>query len=139
MSCADGIGDVNGDGIEDMAVGGTSDEAGAVPGRVIILSGDSSVLVSVSDHPERPQEFSISTYPNPFNSTLSISLTVPPHQETMIALYDLLGREVDVIYRGRLTNSTISYRAPVGLASGIYFVRAEAGGRAEMRKVVLLK
>lgn len=81
----------------------------------------------------------LTTYPNPFNSTLSISLAIPPHQETTIALYDLLGREVDVIYRGRLTNSTISYRAPAGLASGIYFVRAEAGGRAEMRKVVLLK
>ena len=51
----------------------------------------------------------------------------------------LLGREVDVIYRGRLASSTISYRAAAGLARGIYFVRAEAGGQAEMRKVVLLK
>ena len=92
---------------------------------------------------ERPNElantYSLTLFPNPFNSTLSVSLTIPAHQETTIALYDLLGREVDVIYRGRLASSTISYRAAAGLASGIYFVRAEAGGRAEMRKVVLLK
>ncbi len=87
-----------------------------------------------------PSLFSLSTYPNPFNATLSISLTVPPHQETTVTLYDLLGREVDEIYRGRLTNSTISYRAPAGLASGIYFVRATGEGTgAVMRKVVLLK
>ncbi len=99
--------------------------------RRIVSSAHERSLISSS--------FSLSAYPNPFNSTLSISLTIPPHQETTVALYDLLGREVDVINRGRLTNSTISYRAPAGLASGIYFVRAEAGGRAEMRKVVLLK
>ncbi|MBL0061162.1 MAG: T9SS type A sorting domain-containing protein [bacterium] len=79
------------------------------------------------------------TYPNPFNSTLSISLEIPLHQEVTVSLYDLLGREVDVIQRGRLESSTLSYSAPPSLASGIYFVRAVTAREAVMRKVVLLK
>jgi len=86
-----------------------------------------------------PSLFSLSTYPNPFNSTLSISLEIPLHQEVTISLYDLLGREVDVIQRGRLENTTLSYTAPPSLASGIYFVRAVTAHDAVMQKVVLLK
>lgn len=81
----------------------------------------------------------IRVYPNPFNSTFSISLDVPLHQEVTVLLYDLLGREVDVIQRGRLESATLSYSAPASLASGIYFVRAVTARDAVMRKVVLLK
>ncbi len=81
----------------------------------------------------------IRVYPNPFNSTLSISLTIPPHQETTLGLYDLLGQEVDVVYRGRLSSSTISYVAPAALSSGVYFLRAASGERSVLVKVVLLK
>jgi len=91
--------------------------------------------------PSQPnvEEFRISTFPNPFNSTLSISLDVPLHQEVTLSLYDLLGREVDVVYRGRLATSTISYVAPAAMASGVYFLRASAGDVSVLGKVVLLK
>ncbi len=84
-------------------------------------------------------DFHFTTFPNPFNSTLSISLDVPLHQDVTVSLYDLLGREVDVVYRGRLSSSTISYVAPAGLSSGVYFLRAAAGERSVLGKVVLLK
>ncbi len=86
-----------------------------------------------------PDEFSIHAFPNPFNSTLSISLDLPLHQDVTLSLYDLLGREVDVIYRGRLASQTISYVAPAGLSSGVYFLRGESGDESELVKVVLLK
>ncbi len=89
--------------------------------------------------PELPNSLEISVYPNPFNSTLSILLDVPLQQEVTITLYDLLGREVDVIHRGRLDNSTLSYTAPPTLASGIYFLRAATTSQTQMQKVVLLK
>ncbi len=81
----------------------------------------------------------IAAFPNPFNSILNISLDVPLHQEVTLSLYDLLGREVDVVYRGRLSSSTISYVAPAALSSGVYFLRASAGERSVLGKVVLLK
>jgi len=84
-------------------------------------------------------QISLSAFPNPFNSTLSISLDVPLHQEVTVSFYDLLGREVDVVHQGRVGSATLSYVAPASLASGIYFLRAVAGGQARMQKVVLLK
>lgn len=78
-------------------------------------------------------------YPNPFNSTLSISLNAPLHQEVNVVLYDLLGREVDVVYRGSLSSSTISYVAPASLGSGVYFLRASVAEQSSLAKVVFLK
>jgi len=89
--------------------------------------------------PEWPHVFALSAFPNPFNSTLSISLDVPLHQEVTVSLYDLLGREVDVIYHGKFDNSTLSYTAPPTLASGIYFLHASTSTQTQMQKVVLLK
>jgi len=92
------------------------------------------------DGPTVPGAFRIvKAFPNPFNSTLSISLDVPLHQEVTVSLYDLLGREVDVVYRGRLSSQTISYVAPAALSSGVYFLRASANSQAVLKKVVLLK
>lgn len=97
----------------------------------------------ISDVMPRPigvvRELSLSTYPNPFNSTISITLDVPLHQEVKLALYDLLGREVDVIHRGRLNSSAISYTTPASLSSGVYFLRAASNELTAMQKVVLLK
>jgi len=92
-----------------------------------------------ANSPPVPTEFSFSAYPNPFNSTLNISLSLPLYQEVKITLYDLLGREVDMIHRGRLDNTTLSYTTPPTLASGIYFLRAATTSQTQMQKVVLLK
>lgn len=96
---------------------------------------------SAADNPpvSLPSTFALATYPNPFNSTLSISLDVALNQDVSLALCDLLGREVDVIHRGKLNSTTISYTTPVSLSSGIYFIRASSATQSAMQKVVLLK
>jgi len=132
-----GIGDVNGDGVDDLAVGCW---AGInLRGNVIIFSGDTTLYLPADEVRPIVGDFTLSIYPNPFNSTLSISLDVPLHQDVTLSLYDLLGREVDVVYRGRLSSSTISYVAPAAMASGVYFLRASAGTQSVLGKVVLLK
>lgn len=98
-----------------------------------------SVSAGVQMTPEIVADFSFIAYPNPFNSTLSISLEVPLHQEVSVVLFDLLGREVDVIYRGRLSSHMISYVAPATLSSGIYFLRVATANDVVLGKVVLLK
>ncbi len=96
-------------------------------------------LLSSSPASLHVKDFNLAVFPNPFNSTLSIALDVPLHQEVNVSLYDLLGREVEVIYRGRLASTSISYVAPVSLSSGVYFVRAASVNSSVMQKVVLLK
>lgn len=92
-----------------------------------------------NESPSLPSSVLISTYPNPFNSALTISLKVPFNQEVTVALYDLLGREVKVLHHGRLASTTLNYTVPATLASGIYFVRATTATQTAMQKVVLLK
>ncbi|MCB1060234.1 MAG: T9SS type A sorting domain-containing protein, partial [Calditrichaeota bacterium] len=130
-------GDFNGDGIDDWffsAYHGLEER-----GRIIVVAGDRNFGLPVREPTLLPHNLSLSVFPNPFNSTLRISLDAPLHSDVNVVLYDLLGREVDVIYRGRVAGSAISYTAPAGLASGIYFARASAGDRVALRKVVLLK
>lgn len=135
-----GIGDVNGDGVDDFALGGFNSDFVGFRGRAVVVAGDSNVHAPLSDTaPAIVEGLNLTTFPNPFNSTLSISLSIPLHQAVTVSLYDLLGREVDVIHRGRLESVTISYAAPANLSSGVYFVRAATGTQTVMQKVVLLK
>lgn len=80
-----------------------------------------------------------SCYPNPFNSTLTIRLDVPSHRDVTLSLYDLLGREVQMIHQGVLISNTVTFTAPATLSSGVYFVQANMDGASQMQKVVLLK
>lgn len=81
----------------------------------------------------------LDSYPNPFNSTLQIRIAGLIGSDFRITLCDLLGREVDTVYRGVLTSPTVTYKPPQGVASGVYFVRATDGKSLQTRKVVLLK
>ncbi len=109
-----------------------------IPSRILRFA-DTTASNNSAHYPDIPSNFEISAYPNPFNSTLSILLDVPLHQDVTLLLYDLLGREVDVVYRGKLSSQTISYVAPAALASGVYFLRAASGDESELVKLVLLK
>ncbi len=103
------------------------------------LERDPSLAAENNPATLTPTTFSLSTFPNPFNSTLSITLDIPLHQEISLSLFDILGREAAVIHRGRLNSTTLNYTTPAHLSSGIYFLRAATNTQSTMQKVVLLK
>jgi hypothetical protein len=85
-----------------------------------------------------PQSISISLYPNPFNSSLAISIDGTISE---IAIYDLLGKRIRsfsnvapniVIWDGRSDDGT-------SCASGIYFVKASSGDHSLVRSATMLK
>jgi hypothetical protein len=87
-----------------------------------------------------PTDFDLSTYPNPFNATTTISYALPHAGEASLAVYDLTGRLVRMLYHARADagEHRITLNA-AGMSSGIYFVRMEAGERVITRKIVLLR
>ncbi|MFH1862911.1 MAG: S8/S53 family peptidase [bacterium] len=87
-----------------------------------------------------PQTLEISAYPNPANPTVAIELQLTRQQEITVAIYDLLGREVDQIYHGMAGPGTyhLTWRAGE-FSSGVYLLALEAEGQRLARKVVVLK
>lgn len=87
-----------------------------------------------------PQDFSLSVFPNPFNSSAKISFSLPQSGEVKITVYDILGKE-----KSCLVHSTLSAGEHFAtfngteIASGIYFLRMEAGGNVQTKKMMLLK
>lgn len=85
------------------------------------------------------QNFSLSAYPNPFNSSIRIILAGFTGSDFEITLHNLLGQVVDVIHRGPMTGGDLNYQAPAFLSSGVYFVKASDKRGITTKKVVLMK
>jgi hypothetical protein len=87
----------------------------------------------------------LSNYPNPFNAGTVITVDNPVEQAVEIAVYDLLGRQVRRLHSGILAagSQAISFdgRDERGheLGSGVYFARMVAGGKAQVRKMVIVR
>ncbi len=70
--------------------------------------------------------YRLRAYPNPMHRQATVELTVRKAQRVQVHVYDVLGRRVQTLYRGRLAASTPLRLTLKGahLASGLYFVRA---------------
>ncbi|MBS1262317.1 MAG: hypothetical protein MAG453_01660 [Calditrichaeota bacterium] len=88
-----------------------------------------------------PSEFSIGdAYPNPFNPSVTVPVTLGAASDVRMLVYDVLGREVATVHAGKLAagGHTMSWTAD-GVASGVYFLRIDAGKVASTQKVVLMR
>ena len=92
--------------------------------------------------PPLPTKYSLESYPNPFNSSVRLKLSVPDPGQYAIVLYDLSGRRVQDIWEGIVVmDREIAFTAAI-LPSGIYFAHAsELASRRPIAtaKLVLVK
>jgi len=79
-------------------------------------------------------------YPNPFNATTSICFELALPGDVQLSVFDLCGSKVTELMNRRCTAGThrVNFKAD-GLASGLYFVRLEAGDVKQTQKVLLVK
>ncbi len=109
-------------------------------GRVMRFAKSSAT--GTSDHPSETPAFRfVVDGPNPFDHEAVFSLELETAGFVRVAVYDVLGREVDVLF-----SSTIAPGAPrqvrfdgSGLPNGLYFFRAETTGGFITRKLVLAR
>jgi hypothetical protein len=82
----------------------------------------------------------ISNYPNPFNSRVTISFTIPTTIHVKVTVYNILGTKiitlVDNIFISGL--HTLTWNACME-STGIYFYKIETGSLMKTGKMLLLK
>jgi hypothetical protein len=98
-------------------------------------------VVDVEDHVIEEFNYTLyQNYPNPFNPITTIRFEVPFSQQVELAIFDMLGREVKILYNDIAPAGilTIDFNAD-GLSSGIYFYRIKTPEFTASKKLVLLK
>jgi len=83
--------------------------------------------------------------PNPFSGATTVRFSAPPGSRATIDVYDVAGRVVARLFDGVVRDGFEEVRwdtrggAGERVASGVYFIRMEAGGEVVTRKSVLLR
>ncbi len=83
--------------------------------------------------------------PNPFSAETRFTLDLVAGADVAVGIYDLRGRAVDTLFRGRLPSGPREFRWDgrgadgVPAANGVYFYRAVVGGKTLARKLILMR
>lgn len=94
-----------------------------------------------SNGSEVPKVYALyQNFPNPFNPVTNINFDIPKISLTRIIVYDILGKEVDVLVNEVLAAGkyNIDFNAS-HLASGVYFYKIEAENYIEKKKMIIVK
>ncbi|MGB2866938.1 MAG: metallophosphoesterase [Bacteroidota bacterium] len=92
-----------------------------------------------------PDGISVSNFPNPFNPSTTIIYHLPQNGYVSIRLYDLLGRQISVLYDGwqEQGNHVIQWTAQDDqgreLPGGIYLAQIQSGGSLRSTKMMLIR
>ena len=88
-----------------------------------------------------PSEFILHrAFPNPFNPVTNINFDIPSYEHIKLSIYDINGREVDVLQQGNLSAGyyQVIWNAEQ-FSSGIYFVVLTSPIYSSTQKIILLK
>lgn len=90
---------------------------------------------------EVPSSYKVfQNYPNPFNPTTNIKFEIPKLSDVKIAIYDITGKEMEVLVNEQLQAGT--YQTDWNAAnyySGIYFYKITTGDYSETKRMMVVK
>jgi hypothetical protein len=117
-------------------------------GGVFVVGSPSGVAAAAVT----PTRFALAqNYPNPFGSgaaahgTTSIGFSLPKPEEVSLVVYDLLGREVCTVFRGRLGTGdhTLAWdgsdAAGRPLPAGVYLYRLQVGAQSATKRLAIVR
>ena len=98
-------------------------------------------LTAVEQTPTVAQKFNLSNnYPNPFNPTTTINVTLAQSGVMSLRIYNVLGQLVKVVDQGFKAPGVYRYDVNMdNFASGVYFYRLQQGSNFMTKKMLLLK
>ena len=79
------------------------------------------------------------SYPNPFNSSTSISYQIPDASHVTLKIFNISGREVTTLISGTVKAGNHQTIWNANAPSGIYICRLNAGGLARSVKLALCR
>jgi len=102
---------------------------------------DGFQLIHILNLATSPEQYGIvEAYPNPFNSTTSITINLPEVSKINLGLFDLTGRIVADIASGTMKTGLHTYSLEGSfLTSGVYIVQLQSSGGISKHKLTLLK
>ena len=101
-----------------------------------------AVELAEAEVPAQNQEkdFTVSHYPNPFNSQTTIAFELPYDDFVSLKIFNVLGQEVENLVSGKLPAGSHKYSWNASeVASGIYFYLLEVNGQIYQEKLILMK
>jgi len=124
--------------IYDWADFAQNDLTVCVNGDPTAVEGDGSELL--------PAGFELAqNYPNPFNPSTIISFGVPQNTEITLAIYNLLGQQVRMLFSGVVAAGTHQVvwdgtdASGARIGSGVYVYRLQSGAFVATRRLVMTK
>jgi hypothetical protein len=130
LRSAPALDDLDGDGHLDLLVGN-------LKGGIYFFSRERGL----ADLCEEATELHLhQNFPNPFSSQTTILICSPQEEEIQLRVYDLVGREVALLFSGKLFPGVSEVHMNAGLLpSGVYFYKLHAGNIAGVKKMVLVR
>ncbi len=87
-----------------------------------------------------PSAVTLTTHPNPVREEGTLTYALPDPAPVTLRVYDVLGRQVARLDRGRKTAGRHTVRLDAGpLMSGVYFARLQAGDQTVTRKITVVR
>jgi outer membrane protein assembly factor BamB len=107
-------------------------------------TGNISTIITAIEQYEpafSPEDFYLEqNYPNPFNAQTTITYRLPERTTVSLKLFDVHGREVLTLHKGRQPRGRHQIRFDSrDLSSGIYFYRLVTEDHVECRRMLILK
>jgi hypothetical protein len=92
------------------------------------------------EDPNVPDQFTLQSYPNPFNSTVNFKINLPESDFTELSLYNILGQKIATIFEEYklVGNYNIQFNAN-HLSSGVYLALLKQNKMFLKEKIILLK
>jgi photosystem II stability/assembly factor-like uncharacterized protein len=128
--------------IDNLAVDEANLYCGSTGSGVWLRPLSEMITTSVSEPScELPTMFRLQqNFPNPFNPSTTIKYELPKSSEVRLSVYDMLGREVNVLVNETKAAGVHEVRFDAsGLASGMHLCRLRAGDYIATKRLLLLK
>lgn len=116
-------------------------DAAGTSGYSSALTFTTGTLLGIAEPKGVPKEFALlQNFPNPFNPTTTIRFALPKETRVQLVVYNVLGeRVITLVDEVRPAGNYEERLDAKSVASGVFFLRMQAGDFVQIRRMMVLK